>query len=612
MPEPGKPYKKVKYKAEKIKRQKLVREARRELKARKYHEVFGTPYTDTTKMTPEERTAYWAAQKEAKKAERRAARKAKREEEEARQDEHQKKKEEKQKVKLSRRKEKKEQRRRTAEAVAKLKAEEDAKYRIERAAKIAALVAETDAENAAKAKAVTNEVVTVKRESEPIPDYTITKTEIVSNRAIAVAKQEEPVPDQFAVGADEIKLGLNIDGKIRKIPGVGRVDRYPTKGEKKQKKLECQAYDAGMSVEEYKAKLAAEREAKEAPEREKLAKQRQERGGLKSGQWHNYIRLATQVSQEEAEGYFLRVKQRNEERKARKEALTDIAESSTEAVSNGAETLPIFPITNGTITTMNGTTDLSLNPYEPVLPQSKPISAKKMEKYEKKAAKKGISVHEYLQKKAEKKSSKSRAITSPEDESGPKNLSKIDAILAQARASVDGNGTTATSESNNATFVIDNDGDNDMTSTFMIDSKGDPDILSRPKPTLVWHPDMLGDRKVKELSKEERKARLEWMRERRRQRNIALGKNPLSKKERHKIRVQKKMKQRDRFVWEVLQEKGLAGDNVSKEELNNARRAAKRKQREIKREKRNKVIHRKKVGSNIAGVYGPAQISKLG
>jgi hypothetical protein len=69
------------------------------------------------------------------------------------------------------------------------------------------------------------------------------------------------------------------------------------------------------------------------------------------------------------------------------------------------------------------------------------------------------------------------------------------------------------------------------------------------------------------------------------------------------------MAQRNRIVAEIMTEKGKPRDLVTKEELNVARRVAKRKMREIKREKRNKVIHRKKLGENLRGVYG-GQVSQ--
>jgi hypothetical protein len=94
------------------------------------------------------------------------------------------------------------------------------------------------------------------------------------------------------------------------------------------------------------------------------------------------------------------------------------------------------------------------------------------------------------------------------------------------------------------------------------------------------------------------------MREKRRERALAAGKNPMSRKERQKLRVQKKMKYRDRLVAEIMTAKGKPRELVNKGELQDARSQAKRQMREEKRIKRNKVIHRKKLGEGLRGIYG--------
>src|SRR6202000_550535 len=96
---------------------------------------------------------------------------------------------------------------------------------------------------------------------------------------------------------------------------------------------------------------------------------------------------------------------------------------------------------------------------------------------------------------------------------------------------------------------------------------------------------------------------LEWKREQRRQKKIAQGKNPLTKAEIAKLRTKRKMQTRGRLVAEIMASKGTK-DQTSKEDLEDARRQAKRQMRQLKKEKRNKMIHRKKTGSNLAGVYG--------
>lgn len=129
-----------------------------------------------------------------------------------------------------------------------------------------------------------------------------------------------------------------------------------------------------------------------------------------------------------------------------------------------------------------------------------------------------------------------------------------------------------------------------------------PDQRSIEPPKLIWHPDMLEDRRVKDLSKEERKARREWMREKRALKHAAAGKKVMSMKERQKRRAEKKMKQRGRFVAKILQRKSKK--DATKDDLKAARKKAKWMQRELKKEKRNKVIHRDKAGGGLKGTIG--------
>jgi hypothetical protein len=56
-----------------------------------------------------------------------------------------------------------------------------------------------------------------------------------------VVKAKDASADGFKDGTDEIKLDLNTSGRLKTIPGVGVVDRYPTQAEKKRKKKEKKA-----------------------------------------------------------------------------------------------------------------------------------------------------------------------------------------------------------------------------------------------------------------------------------------------------------------------------------------------------------------------------------
>jgi len=65
--------------------------------------------------------------------------------------------------------------------------------------------------------------------------------------------------DGFLEGTDEIKLR---DG--REAPGAGLADKSSKKKDKKQKKLEAQALEAGLTVEEYMANQKQQKEGKQA------------------------------------------------------------------------------------------------------------------------------------------------------------------------------------------------------------------------------------------------------------------------------------------------------------------------------------------------------------
>ncbi|QDS70908.1 hypothetical protein FKW77_006357 [Venturia effusa] len=547
------PNKKIKYKEEKYKREKLKRTAKREIKGRMRAAMFGEEYIPDSELTPEQVEERKRAEKEERRAKRRIAR---------------------------------------AEKAEKIEEKEAAKA-LRRAEKI---------ERRAK-----------KREQQKKTEEAVA--------AMKAASHVDTGTDVFQAGSDEIKLGINIDGRQRTIPGVGAVTRYPTKAEKALKKRECRAYELGISLEEYDAREAKAKAEKEAPEVQRIAEVQKERGGLNSKQWFRYCWLAQTESQEEAEKFFLATLKKN----AAKEAAAKASGSDKE------NTLKVSPPSSyPEPDAMKGPEELADVPKE----SGKPLSAKKLERYTAKAEKKGITVEEFIAQKEAKNTKKKakRNDTSapaaaqttvncpPPPSNGvsvPRTIKAPPGSLAHkllSEAAIQAKPTASAAEASAPGFVVDTAGDPHLNATagptsdlgFVVDTSGDPEILTRPKPVLIWHPDMLGDRKVKELSKEERAARLAWMRERRAARHAAKGENPVSKKERHKKRVEKKQKQRDFLVAQIMKEKGKPRDQVGKEELEEARRKAKRAMREIKREKRNKVIHRKKLGGGLRGQFGGA------
>lgn len=415
-----------------------------------------------------------------------------------------------------------------------------------------------------------------------------------TEEAVAAMKAASVVDkgaDVFQNGSDEIKLGININGRQRTIPGVGAVTRYPTKAEKALKKRECRAYELGISLEEYDAREAKEKAENEAPEVQRIAEVQNARGGLNSKQWFRYCWLAQTESQEDAETFFLATL----EKKAAKAAAEKAAGSDKENTPKSSAPSS-FPKPDA----MKGPEEFADAPKK----ASKPLSAKKLEKYAAKAERKGITVEEFIAKKeardAKKEAKKnaasapvaapSTAIFPPPPSNGaalPKTIKAPPGSLAHkllSEAAAPAKPITTPTDAPTSGFIIDTAGDPHLNTSsgptadlgFVVDTTGDPDILTRPKPVLVWHPDMLGDRKVKELSKEERAARLVWMRARRAARHEANGENPVSKKERHKKRVEKKQKQRNYLVAQIMGESKKPRSEVGKEELEEARRKAKR------------------------------------
>ena len=89
----------------------------------------------------------------------------------------------------------------------------------------------------------------------------------------------------FENGADELRFGMNRKGGFKKVPGVGRVDRYPSKAEKKAKKVAALAIKNGITEEEVKAKREAEVKEKEAVEQEKIDRYRAMKHGMTIEQW---------------------------------------------------------------------------------------------------------------------------------------------------------------------------------------------------------------------------------------------------------------------------------------------------------------------------------------
>ncbi|KAF2091204.1 hypothetical protein K490DRAFT_54100 [Saccharata proteae CBS 121410] len=204
--------------------------------------------------------------------------------------------------------------------------------------------------------------------------------------------------------------------------------------------------------------------------------------------------------------------------------------------------------------------------------EKEPLSEDKLAKHRKNAEKKGMTLEAYLEKKDGRKSKKT------------------------ATATTDSEPAAAPAASEPPAFVVDTAGDSNL--HFVIDTAGDPTLASGSRadsapavpPNLVWHPDMLGDRKVKDLSKEERAARLEYQRHKRLERKGLTeddGVKALSLKEREARSAQRKLADQKARMAEILSAQGV-GRGATKEQIEAARKQAKTAMKSEKKDKKKK------------------------
>lgn len=595
------------YKGEKYKREKNKRIAQRAEKLNVMRQLYPelVPPNLEDGYTEEQVEEYERQQKEKK----RANRKAKQEKKEADAVQTEKEKEERLEAKRLRRQERLEQKARTAAGIAEMKARKAAEQAAqeatnqERWAKEAEVEAVEKAKRAAKkeAKRARQEGgVLLPVETDDANDFQ-TGADFVSLDASAPdptnalfnalggevkpattngtsAASSSSTDEQGQNGshtaptagltADEIKLGVTKKGRVRKVPGVGRVDKYPSKAEKRQKKLESKAFEVGLTLEDYQAKLDREKWEAEAPERERIAKVQAERGGLNAKDYRKKI-----------------AKERDNAANAIYLATGTYPQPGT---YDPAEVMNMADLTKWEAREVNWDDDEPMpdavavaeikSELEPV--DLNAISEKKRKQYAAKAEEKGMTLEDYIDRRNKKKA---KLAGEPTEDAGPSTVHESMGFVVDTKGDSELHLAAPKSTSTGIQFVVDTIGNAALQNA----KHGD-------KAAIRWHPDMQGDRQVRELSKEERKARLEWLRARRAARHAAAGRNPMSKKERHKKKMEKKMGIRNKLVYEILKGSGKPMDQkVSKEELQDARRQAKRQQRELKRIKRNKVIHRK-------------------
>ncbi|TKA75063.1 hypothetical protein B0A49_05758 [Cryomyces minteri] len=331
----------------------------------------------------------------------------------------------------------------------------------------------------------------------------------------------EPISDEVMDTApDEIKFGMTKKGRVKKVPGVGHVDRYPTKAEKRATKNAAQALRRGITVEELLAEQQKEREQKE-----------------------------------------VEAPQKANERRAAK--ATDEHQDSENAA--------------------------------PATTTSRPLSEEKRVKYAARAAEKGMTIEAYIARREAKKANHGEA--------------------REPAAALESAG-----------FMIDTQGDANLASGapadasagFVVDTRGDESIwevlkstdavktpIRAPVDPAVWKA-----KKVKDLTREERKARQAWMRE-----QCALkaakraGGVSMSKKERAKKRADKKMEVQKRLTQQVLGESGArdGGKELTKEQLNDARRKARKLMRAAKKETKRGAGKRELAGRDWLSFAGRSE-----
>ena len=144
------------------------------------------------------------------------------------------------------------------------------------------------AKKAAK-RAEKEEIGRIIAEREAAKKEGITLNGYHAKRAAAATNGETSASNGFDAGANEIKFGMNSRGGKKKIPGVGTVDRYPTKAEKKAKKLQAMAIQQGISDAELKARIEAENAAKVEQERLKVDRYRAIKHGLTLDEYYGAV-----------------------------------------------------------------------------------------------------------------------------------------------------------------------------------------------------------------------------------------------------------------------------------------------------------------------------------
>jgi hypothetical protein len=369
-------------------------------------------------------------------------------------------------------------------------------------------------------------------------------------------------PDDFITGADEISLNPDRKGGTKKIPGVGEVSRYPSKAEKRARKIAASAIREGITEDEVKARIAAQDVEKESGERAKVERHRAMKQGMS-------------------------------------------VEEYREALANGKVFTPEV--------------------------MKKNLSPEKLKEYQARAAAKGLKLEEYIrQREAKNTARKSLKM----ENSWQKDIS----VKKHEGMNGDGSGDVMMEGGRDGpSFIIDTEGDSRLENAngtlepvshtrgilgdstnqpvAVVDTAGDMAFAGQSNMPVPLDPRIWEGKVVKDLPKAVRKARQQWMANRRLERKQLKLERKTGKKvtlEPKKSKGQRKVEAREAFVHQVLdlsRKKLLSGgyanyttvegvENVplvnvtstegkfKKEETDLARTVARRVLRNLKREER--------------------------
>ena len=135
------------------------------------------------------------------------------------------------------------------------------------------------------------------REEKAVVDQILAERAAAGGQDGQLVKSKKLDVSAFDNDADEIKLGLSNKGTLRKIPGVGTVDKYPSKAEKKAKKQEAAAIKDEIGEEEMQAIIRRNQAARYGVDIPKL-EQYQERANEKGLTLAEYVDRRQQKKKE--------------------------------------------------------------------------------------------------------------------------------------------------------------------------------------------------------------------------------------------------------------------------------------------------------------------------